>query len=74
MNTARRSVVAALCAGAAATAIMLSSLSTTSGAAPAERRDAARTDTIAAVRRATAKYHDPAGTFAVWNPTVRCQP
>lgn len=60
MNTARRSVVAALCAGAAATAILLSSLSTTSGAAPAERRDAPRTDTIAAVRRATAKYHDPA--------------
>lgn len=64
MSTARRSVVAALTAGVAATAILLSSLSTTSGAAPAERGEAAPTDTVAAVRRATAKYHDPAVALA----------
>lgn len=65
MSTARRSLVAALAAGVAGTAILLSSLSTTSGAAPAaEQRGAAPTDTVAAVRRATAKYHDPSVALA----------
>lgn len=78
MNIARRSVAAALGAGAAATAILLSSMSATSGAAPAEPRvaapaDAAPTDTIAAVRRATAKYHDPAVAEADgFIPTEEC--
>jgi hypothetical protein len=73
MSTARRSVVAALTAGVAATAILLSSLSTTSGADPAASRGSAPTDTIAAVRRATAKYHDPAVALADgFIPTSEC--
>jgi len=64
MKSARRSVAAALTLGVAVTAILLSSLSATSGAAPARSQDAAPTDTVAAVRRATARYHDPAAAVA----------
>jgi len=56
MTTIRRSVVAALAAGAAGTAILLSSLPTS--AASADTPDKAPTESIAAVRRATARYHD----------------
>lgn len=77
MSTARRRIVAALTAGVAA-ATLLSSLSTASGADPAEPRaaataDAAPTDTVAAARRATAKYHDPAEALADgFVPTEQC--
>lgn len=59
MTTIRRRLAATLTAGCAGTAILLSSLPG-AAAAPA----AAPTDTVAAVRRATARYHDPAVAIA----------
>lgn len=65
MTTIRRRLAATLTAGCAGTAILLSSLPG-AGAAPADgpAPAAAPTDTVAAVRQATARYHDPAVAIA----------
>ena len=70
MTTIRRSLAAALTAGAAGTAVLLAGLP---GAATADTPDRAPTESIAAVRRAPAEYHDPAVAVADgFVPTDEC--
>lgn len=65
MTTIRRGLATALAAGCVGTAVLLTSLPG-AGAAPdnGPTHRPARTDTVAAVRRATARYHDPAVAIA----------